>query len=61
MEKIVLVNDQTVIRRGRDNVKVSDLKVDNNLVVIGDPNEMGQIAAKLIRLMPAPLMPANRQ
>jgi len=29
------------------------------VVVIGDPNNSGQIAAKLIRLLPPPMPPAN--
>lgn len=51
-EKIVLVNDKTTIRYQRGDVKLSDLKVDDNVVVIGEPNASGQIEAKLIRVMP---------
>jgi hypothetical protein len=53
-EKIVLVKDDTIIRRFRDDVKISDLKVNDYIVVIGDPNDSGQIEAKLIRVMPPP-------
>ena len=52
-ETIVLLNDKTVIRRFRDNIKPADLKVDDTIVVIGEPNKVGQIEARLIRLMPA--------
>ncbi len=54
VEKIVLVTDDTVIRRFQENLQLSDLEVDDPLVVIGEPNEAGQIVAKLIRVMPAP-------
>jgi len=52
VEKIVLVKDNTLIRRFRETVKPADLKVDDYIVVIGEPNDSGQIEAKFIRLMP---------
>lgn len=51
-EKTVLVSDKTIIQRGRETVKLSDLKTDENIVVIGSPNENGQIEAKVIRIFP---------
>ncbi len=54
IEKVVLVKDNTVIDRFMETVKLSDLKVDDYIVVIGDPNESGQIEAKLIRIVPPP-------
>ena len=54
-EKIVVIGNDTLIRRGSDTIKPSDLKVDDNIVVIGQPNNTGQIEAKLIRVMPYPL------
>ncbi|MCX6740835.1 MAG: hypothetical protein NTY61_00330 [Candidatus Parcubacteria bacterium] len=59
LEKIVLVNDKTIINRFRDNIKLSDLRADDIVVIIGDPNNSGQIIAKLIRLLPLPMPPAN--
>ena len=53
VEKIVLIKDDTSIRRFRDAIKPSDLKADDYVVVIGEPNNEGQIAAKFIRLLPA--------
>lgn len=50
VEKTALVSDDTVIRRGREAIRVSDLKVDDRIVIIGSPNGQGQIEAKLIRL-----------
>jgi hypothetical protein len=55
MEKIILVNNKTIINRLRDKIKITDLKLDDFIVVIGIPNNMGQIEARLIRLVPAPL------
>ena len=52
MEKIILVSDATIIKRFQDTIKLADLKVDDYIVVIGEPNNAGQIEAKLIRLMP---------
>ena len=52
-EKIVLIKDNTIINGFQNNLKLADLKVNDYIVVIGDPNNTGQIEAKLIRLMPA--------
>lgn len=54
VEKIILVSDATVIKRFQDTIKLTDLKVDDYIVVIGEPNNAGQIEAKLIRNMPPP-------
>lgn len=51
-EKIVAVTDQTSIARFRDSIKASDLRIDDLLVVIGEPDIRGVINAKLIRIMP---------
>ena len=55
IEKIVLINDKTEIRRARDVVTRDELKLDDQIIVIGTPNSSGQIEAGLIRLLPAPL------
>lgn len=59
-EKIILIKDATVINRLKEALKSSDLKVDDYVVIIGKPNEAGQIEAKLIRIMPAPQAPPPR-
>ncbi len=60
VEKIILVNNKTIINRFRDNIKLSDLKVDEKIVTIGDPDNSGQIVAKLIRVLPdQPPLPPN--
>lgn len=53
-EKIILINDKTEIRKMRDIVFADSFKVDDHVVVIGNPNSSGQIEAKLIRFIPAP-------
>jgi len=57
VEKIVLIKDNTVINGPKNNLKPTDLRINDYIVIIGDPNDAGQIEAKLIRLMPAmPMM-----
>ncbi len=51
-EKTIIVDDKTVIRMQNQTIKISDLKIDDNIVVIGSPNDSGQVAAKLIRVLP---------
>jgi hypothetical protein len=51
-EKVILISDHTIIKKFKDTVKIADLKADDNIVVIGEPNDAGQITAKLIRVMP---------
>lgn len=54
IEKVVLVKEDTQIQRAKEQIKISDLKTDDFVVVIGSPNDQGQIEAKFIRLMPNP-------
>ena len=53
-EKVVLIKDDTKIQKMQDEIKSSDLKIDDFLVVIGSPDTQGQVEAKFIRIMPAP-------
>lgn len=54
VEKSILIKNGTAILRGREKIKPSDLKVNDFIVVIGEPNNAGQVEAKLIRIMPSP-------
>lgn len=55
VERAVLIKEDTVIRSLRDSIKISDLKLNDLVVIIGDPaTTSGQITAKLIRVMPTP-------
>ena len=51
-EKIILVSENTLIQKGRETVKLSDLKPEESIVIIGSPNEEGRIEAKFIRVLP---------
>ncbi|MCX6713429.1 MAG: hypothetical protein NTY66_04465 [Candidatus Vogelbacteria bacterium] len=57
VEKIVIVGDDTQVRRFRDLIKPTDLKEGETAVVIGVPNADGLIEAKLIRVLPP--LPGN--
>jgi hypothetical protein len=50
VEKTVLLSEKTIITANRKSLKAGDLKVDDQVVIIGSPNERGQIEAKLIRV-----------
>ncbi len=53
IEKVVIVAQNTVIKKGKETIK-DGLKVGDTVVIIGSPNENGQIEAKLIRFLPSP-------
>jgi hypothetical protein len=52
VEKVIIVTEKTVIKSGREDIKFSDLKIGDVIVIIGSPNDKGQIEAKLIRIFP---------
>lgn len=54
VEKVVLIKDDTAIRRFREALQPKDLKPDDFVVVVGSPNNQAQLEAKLIRIMPPP-------
>lgn len=51
VEKIILTTASTTINGFRINLKTADLKAGDNIIVIGNPNDTGQIEARFIRLM----------
>jgi hypothetical protein len=53
VEKIVLVSDKTTIIFQRKDLKLSELKADDNIIIMGRPNDQGQIEADFIRVMPS--------
>lgn len=53
IEKVIVVSRDTVIKQGKETIK-DGLKVGDSVVIIGSPNEKGQIEAKLIRFLPFP-------
>jgi hypothetical protein len=52
VEIVVLIKDNTAIMMGRQTITIKELVINDNIVVVGEPNESGQIEAKLIRVMP---------
>jgi hypothetical protein len=51
-EKNILVSDTTVIRQGSDTLSVSDLKPGEEIVIIGGPDDSGNVSASFIRVLP---------
>ncbi len=61
VEKVIIADEDVSIKFQNKSEKITDLKIGDNLVVIGQPNATGQIEAQLIRVMPAPLaVPQNK-
>jgi hypothetical protein len=60
-EKVILIKSDTKIEEMRQAVTANDLKINDFIVVIGSPNNQGQIEAKFIRVMPfgAPIPPTS--
>jgi len=54
VEKIVTTDEETIIMCQRQNFKLSELKSGDSVVIMGEPNNNGQIEADFIRIMPAP-------
>lgn len=52
IEKIVVIDEKTQVRSLRESLTTKDIKVDDRIVVLGSPDEKGQIVAKLIRIFP---------
>ncbi|NTW23004.1 hypothetical protein HGA34_05735 [Candidatus Falkowbacteria bacterium] len=50
IEKTVIVGKDTSIVERRQNLSITDLKTGDEVMVMGDPNEQGQINAKFIRI-----------
>ncbi len=49
-ENTVAVSGKTIIKSGRDDIKIGDLKNDEQIVVMGKPGDNGVINADLIRV-----------
>ena len=50
VEKTVLISEKTDIRGGRQDLKLTDLKVNDQVTVFGSPDTAGKIQAALIRV-----------
>jgi hypothetical protein len=49
-ENTISVSDKTLIKRGQDTISLNDLKNDEQIVVMGQPDDNGTISADLIRV-----------
>ena len=49
-ENTASVNDKTMIKSGKDDIKIGDLKTDEKIVILGKPDSNGVIDAELIRV-----------
>ena len=62
VEKSILIDNETIIRNARESIASTSIQVNDFIVVIGAPNQDGNIDAKLIRIMPTmapPQLPAS--
>ena len=50
IEKTVVATTTTIIQKFRDRIKISDIKPDDSVIIIGNPGSSGQIDAKFIRV-----------
>ena len=49
-ENTITVNEKTIIKNGAADIKITDLKNDQSIVVIGNPGDNGVVNADLIRV-----------
>lgn len=57
IEKVVSTNETTRIVKAREVINITNLKVDDQIVVIGSPSDNGVIEAKMIRVFGGNLPP----
>lgn len=53
-ENIVALSDETLVRGGRDEMKIVDLQTGNKIAVIGKPGDDGTVNADFIRVLSEP-------
>lgn len=51
IEKVININNDTLIRNMMDTATPTDIKIDDSIIVIGSPTPTGEIDAKLIRII----------
>lgn len=63
-EQSIVINEDTVIREGNETLTIAGIQDGDQVAVIGEPNDTGQIAARLIRVFDtsssAPEVPNNQ-
>jgi len=58
-EKVIALDSSTIIREMNQDIALKDLKPGDMIVVLGEPNNSGQIQAKFIRVFPPQNQPSN--
>lgn len=53
-EKVIIISDTTNILERKEVISKDKLILDKYIIVIGSPNDSGQIESKLIRIIPSP-------
>ncbi len=56
-EKIIKLDQKTLIKNGPENIKQSDIEINDEIVVLGSPQDDGSVLAKLIRVFDLSKMP----
>ena len=51
-EKLITVSTSTIMKDQQNSITLSDLKPNDSVVIIGEPDASGTISAKLIRVLP---------
>ena len=59
IEKTIGVTDDTIYRQSNREISVSDLKVGDFVLIVGNPDDTGNIEARLVRVLPPP--PTQKQ
>jgi hypothetical protein len=52
IERVIITDRDNLIRKADDVIKFNDMNINDMAVVIGNPDDSGQIRAKFIRIMP---------
>ncbi|MFH0988343.1 MAG: hypothetical protein V1763_03145 [Parcubacteria group bacterium] len=60
VERLVIIREKTIIEQQRATLKISDLKINDSVVIIGTPNQNGQIDAQFVRIMPVAPQPLTK-
>ncbi len=51
IEKVIRVNDDSEVRRFKAAISPSEIKINDVVVIVGNPNDKAEIEARLIRIM----------
>jgi hypothetical protein len=60
IEKVVIIKEDTIVRRFRETIKPTNLKIGDTVVIIGTPDEKSQVEAKLIRVFPSSMQSTSK-